>query len=796
MNVVNYVDKEEEKWRLVTGCNDVQIRFWDLEHKDLKEDADAMEDDSPTNTDETTLPATYMGSIHRPPSQVSSHISQIQFHNSHQYMGISYHNSRIIDLYKVLSPHESEAKHKRRLKRQREKENKKKGDKAEPTPTRGILDEDDDDDADDNAVDLLDPEAPQKVATRIANDELEYLGSAKTSGKCRGFTFCPGVKKSSTGGNDNTNNTTIRIVCGLSNNSIEVHSVDMVQVDNKQTSVSINKSSTLDMYGHSTGIRSLNLSSSDEVAVTLSKQSLKLWNVPKRSCIRSISLNESYGLCCRFLSVNGKEDVLVGTRSGGLKLLDVDSGEIRCEVNAHEREIWDLDIMTTPTTTTIMTGSADQTVKFWEVENTDNETNLVHTRTLQMKDDVLSVRFSNTTDLEKKLVAVSTLDSTVKVFFADSLKFFLNLYGHSLPALCMDIDSEDDILISGGADKSIKIWGLEFGDTHRTLYGHSDSITCLKFAKRSHLFFSASKDKTIRYWDADSFQQILLLNGHCAEVNTVVVAKSGGFLLSGGMDRQVRVWERSRDIVFLEEERERELEKMLDAQDRGEKEGANRNEEDEDEEQPQSEAAVKKSVLSVAGGDRIMEALELADQETRELLLLSKTSSKPVTNNPLLIGMTPPQYILFILKSIKPSLLEQSLLVLPLHHLERLLYYLLILLRRGMGVELCAKVVVFLIKSHQHQIVSNHNLSIPLRELRKLLRNRLSQNQDTIGFNLAGLRAVSQFHQEKAQAFAGIGDELPGDDVWAGLGFGSDVAAALVSKKKSGSGDKKRQRKE
>lgn len=32
-----------------------------------------------------------------------------------------------------------------------------------------------------------------------------------------------------------------------------------------------------------------------------------------------------------------------------------------------------------------------------------------------------------------KLLAVALLDCTVKVFFLDSLKFFLSLYGHKLP---------------------------------------------------------------------------------------------------------------------------------------------------------------------------------------------------------------------------------------------------------------------------------------------------------------------------------------------------------------------------
>ena len=54
-----------------------------------------------------------------------------------------------------------------------------------------------------------------------------------------------------------------------------------------------------------------------------------------------------------------------------------------------------------------------------------------------MTDDVLSVRVSP----NGRLLAAALLDSTVRIFFADSLKFFLSLYGHKLPVLSMDISS-------------------------------------------------------------------------------------------------------------------------------------------------------------------------------------------------------------------------------------------------------------------------------------------------------------------------------------------------------------------
>ena len=54
-----------------------------------------------------------------------------------------------------------------------------------------------------------------------------------------------------------------------------------------------------------------------------------------------------------------------------------------------------------------------------------------------MTDDVLCVPVSP----NGKLLAVALLDSTIRVFFADLLKFFLSLYGHKLPVLSMDISS-------------------------------------------------------------------------------------------------------------------------------------------------------------------------------------------------------------------------------------------------------------------------------------------------------------------------------------------------------------------
>lgn len=806
------VDGASKRCRLVTGCIDGKIRIYSM-HKSKRlaaeEKMDTSEDEpSDVNDSETDDICSFMGMLPPPVNVATSNdkVIALQFHPSGKYFGYIRSNAKTIDIYVVRSEADTLQKKKRRMRRKREKENKSKNNpEVKKGQKRGLLD---DEEGEEGGVqeDEEKNELIKDLEQIQASDEFEYVATVRASHKIKAFRFTPYLEKK--GG--------IRVVCALGTNALEVYSVANEKSGDKDVFKS-NIVSSIDMYGHPTGLRSIALSSDDVLACTVSKNIAKVWNVKSRSCLRSLPLASvsskkegSYGLCSVFLP--GDTHVVIGTREGYLLIVDIASGEVVFTEKAHEKEIWSIDIKkpsgyNDDESIGLVTGSADKMVKFWEVETQDDgsddeESNhaghpmVVHTRTLESSDDVIAVRYSYSH--EKRMVFVSTLDSQIKVFFDDSLKFFLSLYGHSLPALALDASDDDTILASGGADKSIKIWGLDFGDTHRTLYGHTDSITDLKFVKKTHNFFTSSKDGTVRYWDGDRFEQILLLNGHTSEINCLAVAKTGAFVLSGAMDRQVRVWERTKDMVFLEEEKERALEEMFDKVDnKGDEEGTERimrrrrqeeaQEEDDDENEPQTEAAVKKSVLSVASGDRIMEALERADQELKDSASFRKSQegkgadAKKRMFNPILLGMEPPQYILWVLRSVKSAELEQSLLVLPLNHMERLMYYLIILLRNGQGVELCSRAAVFLVKSHQNQLVGHAKMSVPLRELRRLLKLRLAEARDTVGYNLAAIRMITQVSAEHKSRYH-VPDDTVKQDVFKGLGLGSEVAQDMQRK--------------
>ena len=121
-------------------------------------------------------------------------------------------------------------------------------------------------------------------------------------------------------------------------------------------------------------------------------------------------------------------------------------------------------------------------------------------------------------EIDWNAVAASLLDNTVKIFYEDSLRFFLSLYGHKLPVLSLAISSDDKLLVTGSADKNLKVWGLDFGDCHKSFFAHADSVMSVGFVNNTHYVFSCGKDGMLKFWDADRFEMITQTQAHYGEV--------------------------------------------------------------------------------------------------------------------------------------------------------------------------------------------------------------------------------------------------------------------------------------
>eukprot|EP00053_Salpingoeca_punica_P016262 m.152757 g.152757 ORF g.152757 m.152757 type:complete len:480 (+) comp16922_c0_seq3:1287-2726(+) len=443
------------------------------------------------------------------------------------------------------------------------------------------------------------------------------------------------------------------------------------------------------------------------------------------ACLRSLDCG--YGLTCAF--VPGNRHALIGTKAGTLLLFDLASGNLVESHEAHAKELWTIAMQ--PDKRGFVTGSADHSVKFWEFEleqdgDRGKRLTCVHTRTLKMSDDVLSIMFSP----DQRLLAISLLDSSVKVFYADSLKFFLSLYGHKLPVVSLDISADSTLLISGSADKNVKVWGLDFGDCHKSFFAHQDTVTSVKFVSNTHYFFSTSKDRSVKYWDADRFEHIATLQGHQGEVWCSAVNQKGSFLVTGSHDRSLRVWDRTAEILNPEEEREVEREAANDLEE-AQTEARRARALGKDEE---AGPASKRTAETLKAAERLMEALDLAEADA--------VRARDDPKNPILVAMgdiTGSDYVLQTLDKIRSSELEEALLVLPFTHATQLLGHINKWVQVGRSMERVCRCLFYLARIHYNQITATQVMLPVLEELRRNTRAQLQSMKDLVGVNMAGM---------------------------------------------------------
>lgn len=693
--------------RLAVGSTDAEVRLYSI------------------NAETPTEVLRPMGSVRR---STMERVAALRYFNTPDGSSVlsCQGAGKVTEVWRVRDAAEAQKRRKRRLRRRREK--------GKDSANLGSKQKQSEDGVEQETVTDVSLEAV---------DELEPLVEIRCKHKVSSCVIPPFGQKRS-------RRAPLRVILSLANNSLEVWEVSKAsreeddeedKADEGQGSnrAEATRVAVIDGPGHRSDVRAIALSSDDTLCLSTSNSGIKIWNPRSGTCLRSI--DAGYGLAACF--VPGNKFAIVGTKEGALEVLDVSAAELTTSTgDAHGGPVWSLAML--PDGSGIVSGGADKNVKFWEwniIHQGSSEDSgpgtlgLAPTRTLTMTDDVLCVRISP----NGKLIAVALLDSTVRVFFVDSLKFFLSMYGHKLPVLSMDISSDNTLLATGSADKNLKIWGMDFGDCHRSLFAHGDSVMGVAFVPRTHYVFTAGKDGMVKYWDADKFELLLELPGHHGEVWALTVSSLGDFLVTGSHDRSLRRWERTDEPFFVEEEKEKRLESLFE-EDLVRQEPGDVDVEAGKEENGVSTRAGRKTLETLSAADAIVDALDLAGAEEERI----QEGGEVQVPNPLLLGMSPSEYVLGALAKVRGSDLEQALLLVPFTDALRLLRYMCEWLRKGAKIELLGRAAVLLMRVHMQQLAATPGARPLLLELRRMLQGRVQSLKDVMGLNVAAIEHLQR----------------------------------------------------
>jgi tricorn protease-like protein len=226
---------------------------------------------------------------------------------------------------------------------------------------------------------------------------------------------------------------------------------------------------------------------------------------------------------------------------------------------------------------TVASGSADQTVRLWNVETGESKAIL-----RGHSDEVTSVAFAPKANSAATLLATASYDNTVRVWELPSGNTIRVLQGDGTDINTVAF-SPDGNTIAGGAGRDGKIWLWEVatGQVVRILRGHTQSVLSVAFSRDGQWLVSAGMDGTVRLWNATTGEagkvfsrgtpavvsispdarlvaigggntvQLRdietnaarhMLSGHTSGVVSLAFSPDGNTLASGSYDTTVRLW--------------------------------------------------------------------------------------------------------------------------------------------------------------------------------------------------------------------------------------------------------------
>jgi len=191
-----------------------------------------------------------------------------------------------------------------------------------------------------------------------------------------------------------------------------------------------------------------------------------------------------------------KTMIIVGFDNGNIKIIELKTNIIISNLNKHVKSV--NTICVTSDNTKIISGSDDNTIKIWNL---------------------------NTGNYFQALITYNYLQT---------------LKGHTNTVKSLCITTDNQKIISGSADKTIKIWALETGMLLKTLIGHESYVNTVYVINDNTFIISGSNDTTIKIWNLETGNCINTLDDiHTNMIKSICVTKDNKKIISGSLDHTI-----------------------------------------------------------------------------------------------------------------------------------------------------------------------------------------------------------------------------------------------------------------
>jgi len=202
----------------------------------------------------------------------------------------------------------------------------------------------------------------------------------------------------------------------------------------------------------------------------------------------------------------------------------------------------------------IATGSYDNTIKIWDINNQNCENEIIEDgkvfALLEFEPNLLLSAIDKTPDDVQEISQIRSEDIVINLWDLNSAnsdnKIIHSFTGHQLRINCL-VKCDDKFFASCSNDGEIIIWDYHLRKKVHNLYGHADCILCLIRLNNGNLC-SGSADMTIKIWNWENASCIATLTGNKHWVKCLCQL-SNGYILSGSHDNLIKIWDSYNQFV-------------------------------------------------------------------------------------------------------------------------------------------------------------------------------------------------------------------------------------------------------
>ncbi len=286
------------------------------------------------------------------------------------------------------------------------------------------------------------------------------------------------------------------------------------------------------MSGHEGYVCAVALSPSGKQVVSgAADGKIKFWDVESGQCQRTLDGHAEW-VHSVAISSDGKF-FASGGRDDLVKLWDFESGELLKTFVGHSGLV--KSVAYSPDGKLLASCGRDHVIRVWEIAAGNC------LKTLGGDDFFTAsmVKFSS--------------DSKRVVFAGDSLQLWDIETGSCLRTFEGHTDSVGQIAISGNGkwiasggsytDHTARLWDAESGAcVWQKEFPENGGVWSLVFSPQEDILISGHHDGTIKYWDVTSGECLQSINAHSEPVSDLSTDLEGHYLVSGSWDKSIKLW--------------------------------------------------------------------------------------------------------------------------------------------------------------------------------------------------------------------------------------------------------------